>query len=172
MKKVLIVAGILAGIGGLAWYLHYQANLLMKYCFNFVGYKIHKLNRERITLEVQMQIKNQSNFDLTINSYDFNVYMNGAYVTKVSSKKSQLIKAKGFSVLSLMIDIEPKKSKELANWDFLSRILLDVNNIKLKINGSLSATAIGVSAKDIPVNVEMRLKEMIPDKTKPSEPCK
>lgn len=171
MKKVIIIAGIL-GVGALAWYLYHQANLLMQYCFNFTGYKIVTLNRERITLEVKLEIKNNSNFEVNINSYNFQVFMNGAYVTNVSSKKVQPIAKKSFSTLTLLIDVEPKKNKDLANWDYLSLLLLDVNNIKLKIAGTVSASALGISAENVKVNLEMKLKEMLPDSKNPSPPCK
>lgn len=172
MKKALIFVGIAAAIGTLAWYLHRQANLLLQYCFNFVEYKIHTLNRERITIEVGLQIKNKSDLDITIHSYDFKVFVNGAYATKVSSKKPSLLGKNGFTILSLLIDIEPKKTKDLANWDFLSRVLLDVKNIKIKIDGSLSASALGISAKNVPLTLEMKLKDMLPDSKNPSPPCK
>lgn len=172
MKRVLIIAGIIAGIGGLAWYLHRQANLLMQYCFNFTGYKILELNRDIISIEVKLQMKNKSDLEVTISGYEFDVYLNGAYVTKVSSNKMQKVAKRDFSTIVLKIDVEPRKNKELANWDTLSRILLDFKNTRVKIKGSVSATALGISAKDIPVSLEMKLKEMLPDKQNPSPPCK
>jgi LEA14-like dessication related protein len=171
MKKVLIISGILVGIGALAWYLKRQANLLMEYCFNFVGYKITTMTRDRITIELQLQIKNKSDLEVTINSYDFSAYLNGAYITKVRSKTPQKIAPKGFSVLSLLIDVEPRKNKDLANWAFLSRILFDINNITVKISGGVNVSALGISPGVIPVNVEMKLKQMVPDSKNPSPPC-
>lgn len=172
MKRVLIFAGIIGIVGGLAWYLHRQANLLMQYCFNFTGYQIIELNRSKIQIEVKLQIKNRSDLDITIQGYEFDVYLNGAYVSKINSKKNQKVAKNSFSILSLLINVEPAKNKDLANWDFLSRLLLDYKNIKVKIKGSVSATALGISAKDVPVDLEMKLKEMLPDNSKPSEPCK
>lgn len=172
MKKALIIGGILIGVGALAWYIKRQANLLKDFCFNFVGYKIINLNRDRITIELKLDIKNKSDIDVTINGYNFDIFMNGAYVSKVLSKKVQKIAKHGFSILNLTVDIEPKKNKSLANWDFLSRVLLDVNNIKVKIKGDLSATALGINAKNVPVDLEMKLKEMLPDSKNPSPPCK
>jgi LEA14-like dessication related protein len=172
MKRVLVIAGILAGIGALAWYLKHQANLLMQYCFNFTGAKIINFSRERITIEVKLQIKNKSDLDITISGYDFDVFLNGAYATHVSSNKQTKVAKRSFSTLALLIDIEPKKNKDLANWDFLARLLLDVNNIKVKIKGTVSATALGINATDVPVDLEMKIKEMMPDKQNPSPPCK
>jgi len=172
MKKALIITGILVGIGTLAWYLKHQANLLMQYCLSFVGYRIHTLNRDRITIEIALKIENKSNFDIAIDSYNFNVFLNGAYVTKISSNKIQNINKKGFSIFSLMIDIEPKKNKDLANWDFLSLILLDVNNIKLKVNGTVSVSSLGISAKAMPIALEMKLKDMKQNNKKDASNCK
>lgn len=172
MKRVLIIAGVLAGIGGLAWYFYNQANLLMKYCFNFTGYKIITLSRDRITIEVRLQIKNKSDIDITLTGYKFEVFLNSAYASTIEQKKTQIIKANSFSELSLKIDVEPSKNKQLANWDFLSRLLLDVNNIRVRIKGAVSASALGISAKDVGVNLEMKLKEMLPDKANPTPPCK
>lgn len=172
MKKVLIIAGII-GVGALAWYLHRQANLLMQYCFNFTGYKIITLNRDRITIEIELQVRNKSDLDITISGYNFEVFLNGAYVTQIGSQKPQKIAKNSFSTLVLVIDVEPRKNKQLANWDTLSRILLDFKNTRVRIKGSISATALGISAKDINVDVESKLKEMMPAKKQaPSEPCK
>lgn len=172
MKKVLIIAGILGGLGALAWYLHRQANLLMQYCFNFTGYKIINLNRDRITIDLQLQMRNKSDLEITISGYQFEVFLNGAYVTKVSSNKIQKIAKNSFSTIILTLDVEPRKNKQLANWDVLSRILLDFKNTKVRIKGDVSATALGISAKDLNVDLEMKLKEMLPDKQNPSPPCK
>jgi len=171
MKKVLIISGILVGIGALAWYLKRQANLLMEYCFNMVGYNITTLTRDRITIELKLQIKNKSDLEVTVNSYDFSAYLNGAYVTKIRSNKPQKIAPKGFSVLYLLIDVEPRKNKDLSNWAFLSQILFDVANIKVKIAGGVSVSALGISPGVIPVDVEMKLKQMLPDSKNPSPPC-
>jgi LEA14-like dessication related protein len=172
MKRVLVIAGVLAGIGALAWYLHNQANLLMQYCFNFTGYKMINLSRDRITIQLSLQIKNKSDLEITLTGYNFEVFLNGAYATTISNSKVQKIGANSFSTVNLTIDVEPQKNKSLANWDFLSRLLLDVNNIKVRIKGAISASALGISAKDVGVNLEMKLKEMLPDKTNPSPPCK
>lgn len=172
MKKALIIGGVVIGLGALAWYIYRQANLLLNFCFNFVGYKIHTLNRDKISIELKLSIKNRSGLDVTIDSYNFDVFMNGAFVTKIRSNKNQVIAKHSFSVLSLMVDVEPKKNKDLANWDFLSRVLFDVNNIKFKITGTVSAKALGISASNVPVDIEMKLKEMLPDSKNPSPPCK
>jgi hypothetical protein len=179
MKKIAIFAGILAlGLGAMYFYGQYKK--LTNICFTFAGFEISKINRERITLTIKLNVKNQSNIGIKLSSYDFNVYMNEAYVAKIVSvnpitgKPIELdfIAPNKFSVLSLILDVEPKKNKALANWDFISKILLDVNNIKIKIVGNMAVNVGNTGIRKFPLTIgPVALKEMMPDKSIPSQPC-
>ncbi len=162
-----------------AYYIYSQYKKLTNICFTFAGFEISKINRERITITIKLNVKNQSDIAIKLNSYDLSAYLNGAYVAKITSINPisnkpmvlDTIAPNKFSVLSLVIDVEPKKSKALANWDFISKILLDVNNIKIKIAGNLSVNVSGIGVKSFPVTIESKLKDMKPDKSVPSQPC-
>lgn len=169
MKKLLILATLLIGTG--AAFSYHQAKLLMDYCLSFVGYKVVKLSFKRIIIEMKFQIKNKSNIDITVTSFDFNVYMNGIYATKIKSSKQQIIKADSSSVISLLVDIEPQKNKRLADLDFLSQALTNIGGIRVGISGTLSLKAFGVSVKDQQVEIEMPLRDMLPDNKKPQPSC-
>ncbi len=171
MKKTLIFAGVVALVGFGIWYAADQYKKLTDVCFNFDGYDIQKINRERITILVKLKLKNKSDLAITLTSYDFNIFMNGAAVSRIRSNKAQLIKSNSFTVLSLLIDVEPKNVKSLANWDFISQILLDVNNVKIKIQGTIGAHVSGIGVKSLPISVESKLKDMRPDPNVKSEPC-
>lgn len=171
MKKILIIAGLL--IGSASVYSYYQYNQLMKYCLSFVGYKIKNLSFSRIVIELNFRIKNNSDIDIKVTSFDFDIFMNGIYATKVKSSTEQKIKSRSFSNISLLIDIEPQKNKALASWSFLSKALSDIGGIKVKASGTITVKALGVEAKDQPVSIEMPLRDMLPDnKQKSNQPCK
>lgn len=178
MKKIAVLAGVLALAYG-AYYVFSQYKKLTNICFTFGGFEISKINRERITITVKLNVKNQSDIAIKLNSYDLSVYLNGAYAAKIVSTNPisnkplvlDTIAPNKISVLSLVIDVEPKKNAALANLDFISKILLDVNNIKIKIAGNLSVNVAGVGLKSFPLTIESKLKEMMPNKAIPSQPC-
>lgn len=169
MKKLLILLGIAAA--GTAAFSYHQYNLLMDYCLSFVNYNVKKISIKRIIIELTFQIKNKSDIDITVTSFDFNIYLNGIYATKIKSSAKQIIKANSSSKISLLVDIEPLKNKQLASWNFLQKALSDTGGIKVKTEGVISLKAIGATLKDQPVNIEMPLRDMLPDKNKPSQPC-
>lgn len=162
MKKLLILATILIGTG--AAYSYDQAKKLMGYGLKYVGYKKIKLSFTRIIFEVKFQIQNKSAIDISVTSFDFNVYLNGIYATRVTSSKKQIIKANSFSTISLLVDIEPQKNKQFADLNFLSQALTNIGGIKVKTEGKISLKALGISVKDQPVSIEMPLRDMLPEK--------
>ncbi len=178
MRKLIVLAGALA-VGFGAYYLYQQYKKISNICFTFAGFEISKINRERITITVKVNVKNQSDIAIKLNAYDLSVFMNGAYVAKIVSTNPisnkplvlDTISPNKSSVLSLIIDVEPKKTKALANWDFISKILLDVNNIKIRIAGNLSVTIAGIGIKNHPLNIEAKLKDMKSGSEVKSQPC-
>lgn len=178
MNKVAIIAGLLLlGVGG--YYVYNQYTKLNSICFTMSGYEISKINRERITIIVRVNVKNKSDIPIKLNAYDFGIYLNNAFVGKITSvnpisNKPMVLDTIGpnaKSVLSLVIDVEPKKIKSLANWDFISKILLDVNNTVIKITGNISATIAGFGIKNYPLLIESKIKDIKPDNSVPTTPC-
>ena len=171
MKKILIIAGLL--IGGTSIYSYYQYNQLMKYCLSFVGYKVKQLSLKRIVIELNFRIKNNSDIDIKLTSFDFEICLNGIYATRINSSKDQIIKSRSFSTINLLVDVQPQKNKALASWSFLQKALSDIGGIKVKAEGKITVKAIGIEAKDQPVSIEMPLRDMLPDnKQKSNKPCK
>lgn len=172
MNKSLVWIGLAAVLGGLAWYGYSQYKKLTNLCYSFTGFEILKLNRERITIQINLRVKNESAIEIKLSSYNLKMYLNGADVATISAKKETVIKPGAFTVLSLLIDVDPKSVKGLANWDFISKILLDINNVKIRIAGTLTASVAGFGVKNYPVDIgPVPIKSMKPDKNNPSPPC-
>lgn len=162
MKKLLILLGL--AVAGGAAYSYRQAKLLMDYSVGYVNYKIISKTIKRITIQLKLKIENKSDIKIIVTGFDFNIYLNGIYTTRVKSSEEQVISANDFSIITLLVDVEPLKNKKLASWNFLQKALSDILGIKIKTEGTLSIKAFGVSVKDQPLTIEMPLRDMIPDK--------
>ena len=158
MKKVLITAGLLLTAGFLTAHFVRQAKLLKQTCFNFGGYKINTLNKDKINLEIYLNILNRSDISVTLKSYSFNVYLNNTKVSTLVSNTPQYVDRNGFAPLKLEIDIIPK---DILNFNLLSNLLLDFNNAMVKIQGTVSINAAGIP-KSIPVLINRKLRDMVP----------
>lgn len=165
MKKVVIIAGLLVTAGLLTAHFVRQAKLLQKTCFNFGGYKILTLNKEKITIEIYLNLLNRSDIAITLKSYNLSVFLNNAKAVTLNSNTAQYIDRGGFTPIKLVVDFVPK---DVLNFNTLSTVLLNFNGILVKIQGSISINAAGVP-KTVPVLIENKLKDMLP--TSPSQPC-
>ena len=105
MSRPLIWMGLAAVVGGLAWYGYSQYKKLTNLCYSFNGFEILKLNRERLTIQINLRVKNESAIEIKLNSYNLKMYLNGAETATVSAKKETVIAPGTFTVLSLLIDV-------------------------------------------------------------------
>lgn len=93
--KVLAVLGVISLFGGLAWHFKVQASRLQNMCFNMAGYRIEKASTfKKIVLTMILRLKNPSDIDITVDSYDLNIFVNKRKVAdlKRNFKKEKRIK--------------------------------------------------------------------------------
>ncbi len=178
MKKVLLITGIVGVVGFLTWHFYNQYKLLKKTCINFAGYVIHALSIDRIAIEIKLLVRNKSDIAITLQKYDFKIYINGTYVSSLKSKPApanmpeatrlalgyapQTIERGAQSPLNLMVDIDPKNAVSTV---FTSGLLLNYNQAVVKIEGEISVNVGGLALESYPVKLEKKLKDMMPDPT-------
>ncbi len=111
-----------------------------------------------------MDFKNKSDFDLIVSGYSFDIQVNGSSVATVKHLSQQLVKSNDFSVLNLDIEFNPIDVFK-DNKGKLVRFAVDIatnkKNIVFKIIGVISGGALGVTAKDIPVEMTLTLAEIM-----------
>ena len=103
IEKKHIVAGVIAAVsitGALA-YLQYKK--LMNYCIGFNKIRLNKISSTNADIDVFINFKNQSDLKIEIQSQEYNVYMNDAFLTKASNAKPQVIEPKSTSVIGINV---------------------------------------------------------------------
>lgn len=168
MNKYWVIGGVTAVVGILTWHFLHQVNLLKKTCFGFNGYTIKELNINKIVIELRLKLRNKSDIAFTLRSYNFDIFINNTKVTTAASNVPQVIDRDSFAPLTLMIDIVPKN---ILNPAFLSGFLLNYQNANIKIQGTMSINAGGVSKSALPVLIQSKLRDMLPSSNAKTEPC-
>ena len=131
LKKVLIIGGVgLAGYG-LYRYFKYQVDLAMKYDYKVKNFKYEGIKGNDVVLSATIEITNKSNFQLTINSFDLELFFNDKKFADVVSTKT--------------VVIEPNSS-----FDVVGTGVMNVNDIK----GGLPNLLLNI-AKRQPIDIEV-----------------
>ncbi len=150
-----------------SWHFYNQFSLLKRTCFGFNGYSIKELNINKIVMEIRLKLRNRSDIAFELKGYNVDIFINNTKVSTIASGTAQTIDRDSFANLVLPIEILPKN---ILNKDFISGFLLNYQNAIIKISGSVSINAGGISKSNIPVLMESKLRDMMP-KGGASEPC-
>jgi LEA14-like dessication related protein len=167
MKKIWIAIGVLSvlGVGGYFGYqwVQNQRRLLTNFCFKFGGVKVNKLSLNQVSIEITISIKNRSNIDLVIDGYTFDISIEGNKLTTITAKESVSLQSMTWSTFPIKIDLNPKDiGKNILNPAVLAKMLGDLDNTTIGISGYISAAALGIDLKHLPINVSLLVADMKP----------
>lgn len=141
MKKILLLSGIgLAGFG-LYRYFKSQIELALQYDYNIKNFKILGTDGDNINLSVDFDISNNSNFEITLLSYDLGFYFKGVpFGSAVLDTPIVIVPNSRFTVStkgSLSMTAVKISAISLAS-DILKRQPIDIEiegNVKVKFLG-------------------------------------
>ena len=86
MKKVLLFGGIgLAGFG-LYRYFKYQVDLALNYDYKIKNFKILGYDNDNINVAIELEIKNNSSFEILVKEYDLKIFFKGKNVSNAKNK--------------------------------------------------------------------------------------
>jgi LEA14-like dessication related protein len=77
MKKVLLISGIAIAGFGLYRYFNYQVTEALKYDYKLKNFRILGTEGDNIKLSAEFDITNNSNFEITLTSYNLKFYFKG-----------------------------------------------------------------------------------------------
>lgn len=184
MKRFLIGTFIVLFTGSVVWAgvsLYKQYVRAMDFDFDPVTYRIVSVSRRRIAFEVDLSITNKSDLDVVIMDYDFDVWVNGSFVTKIHAppvlddrgypktdplthepiKKQQRIAPMTNSIITLVVDFDPNNVfKSAGKFEIISGIILDPTSIQVRFAGTFDMKVSGVKIEKISYDDHYTLAEM------------
>lgn len=177
MKKtviiVLIIVILFLGVGYLA---KKQLNKAKKFCYNYniQKSKVNTMSASELSLDFAIDFKNTSDIAVNIDGYKIDVLLNGKKISEVVSTTKTTIEATKFTTIIVPIRVLVKDllSKNIIDGDVVRNILIDKSKVIIGIQGTISAGALGVSVKDLPIELSYSLKDMLEPSDKVKTECK
>lgn len=111
MKRVSIITGTLLIITGLYFYFNEQIERFFKIkdTVSISNVKVEKISIKKIKLKIWLLFNNKTNFDATIDSYDFDIYINDKYISNVKNNKSFHVKPEGYNEVMSDVSFDPRR---------------------------------------------------------------
>ena len=165
-NKNLIVGSIIIGLGllGIGIYAFYkrQIALVTNFCYKLANLKFINLKIDQVTLDLTVKFKNQSDISVGLSSYNFDVYINGNFITNISSTSDAVILANAVSSLVVRIDFNPSSVFDLQGaGKLLYQALTDKSNFIIEIKGTVSAKINFVKINNFPLDINMCLADIL-----------
>ena len=160
MRKVFI----LVGLGGLAYgiYNYYmkQLEILQNFDYRILGGRIININPLKVTIQVDVEVTNDSAITITITDYYFDIFLNGVKVgvVKNASLNQRLEANGGKSFLPMIIELQ---TAEFLKSNVLLGLLESVKESTLTQKGYFGLKKGFVKYRNIPMEVSYKLKEFM-----------
>lgn len=174
IKSIIFTVATFAAIGAIAFgfYQFYkrQMRLALSFCYKFSKINIITLSKTKLTLDLTLKIRNQSDIRLNLSDYSFQVWINGKFITVISSVSNTDLLANAVSFLTLRVDFDPSKVFDANDLVTLTlTALTDKKNFIIKIKGKISAKANFIKIKDLPIDMQMSLEDIMKPDEKADE---
>ena len=134
MRKIFVAIGVIGlGYGVYSYYLQ-QAEILQKLRYRIIGGRILNASLSNLSLQLDLEVTNDSNLGITMTNYMFDVYINGKKVGVISNASINQILNKngGKSFFPLRINVD---TTSLLNLDVLGDLSNGIKNLKLTLDG-------------------------------------
>lgn len=159
-KKYIPLLIILA-IVVLISYLFWQVRLLAKSKWTPAGYFVKSLGLDKISLYLFFNLNNKGDISLTVAEQNYNIYINGMFVSNVQNPADTTIYANSESRLPFLIDV---KTNDLlkAGINNVSALVdkAERDKIKVKIAGVLTIKFGPMTVKKLAFEQESTLGDM------------
>jgi len=143
MKKLLLFGGIgLAGFG-LYRYFKYQIDLALNYDYKIKNFKILNYDNENINVSVELEIVNNSAFEILINEYDLKLFFKGKNIANTKSKVPFAVLPKNSFTLKTEGAINIQETK-VAIIPFVKDVLAK-NPINVEVSGFVKVKFLGIN---------------------------
>ena len=143
MKKLLLFGGIgLAGFG-LYRYFKYQVDMALNYDYKIKNFKILNYDNENINVSVELEIVNNSAFEILVREYDLKLFFKGKNVANTKSKVPFAVLPNDSFTLKTEGAINVQQSK-VAILPFVKDVLAK-KPINLEVTGFIKVKFLGIN---------------------------
>ena len=157
MKKVLFILGGLGVLGyGLYRYFKTQADILKDFTWKISGFRIRKLTRDELNIDVTFLFTSQADLEAKVNRLYLDLYLQGVNVGFISQDKGFVIPARGSSSIPLNISINPQYV--LKNIIGITLGIGQIKDVKFKMDGFANIKS-GFISTTLPIKYETTIKE-------------
>ena len=159
-RKILIRGSVVLGFVALGFglYKFFQGQLkaAMNFCYKISGFKVIELSKNRVAFNLDIKFLQNSNFNVLINGYTLDIFINGRKITSVSSATPMNV-----SYLNAKVDIKPSAVLDTPYLIGLaSKALMDKSNFIVKTVGTVNVSTSGISMK-APIDITMSLADIL-----------
>jgi hypothetical protein len=144
MKKVLLIGGL--GLAGFGFYRYfkYQVNQAVNYGYDIKNFKVLESDTESVKVELEIEIQNNSAFEVLIKSYNLKLAFKGKqFATSVSTNEFKVLPNSSFSLKTIgTINLQQSKVAVLP-------FLMDVvkrKPINIEVSGFIKVKFLGINS--------------------------
>lgn len=143
MKKVLLFGGIgLAGFG-LYRYFKYQVDMALNYDYKIKNFKVLSYNDDKIDVSVELEIINNSSFEILVKEYDLKLSYKGKNFANTKSKVPFAVLPNGSFKLKTEGAINIKES-QVAILPFIQDVFAK-KPINVEVTGYVKVKFLGIN---------------------------
>lgn len=165
-KKTILAVSIIAGltIVGIGIYriAKEQFKLLQSYCWKIKDVIINNVSLDNVNLTTKLLLKNQSDLDVKIISYDLKVSVNNDEVAIVKSNIPQLWKANSVNEIVFDVDFNPRKV--FADVNKIPKLVADLitskESIMINTKGVVTVKHSFIKITNMPVDYSISLADL------------
>ena len=130
----MIAGSVLSGLGLTSFLLYRKLKQLLEYNLKFQRLKINRLSLTDMDLNIFILFKNPSKLTIVLARQEYEIFLNGVYITKLTSNKQQVIKPDGVSTLNVQLKADPQLIfQKLAHMQKPLELITNFKSQKLKL---------------------------------------
>lgn len=154
MKVKHVLIGSLVFMGGyVVAALVNQAKLASDTSIEYAGYQVIGISASRVRVRLDLRVQNKSALGFSIFNQAYEVFVNNQKVADVSEWNKAYVPAKGSSVVSLLVEFNPKEAIPTL-WQ---QLITNLGSATVRLKGKISVRT-GILFGRIPVDETFVLK--------------
>jgi len=136
-----------------AYSMYKQVLLVQNMVVKFAGASLLPMNGSEVGVSITLNMENKSNLNININEVNFDIYVNGKYISKILQNTNQNIAPSAISPIQFNVYVnlgDILTSSDLVQ--FLSN--LNMSTLMLKVDGYVSGSVDGLNIENYPFTLE------------------